>query len=51
MSIVLISLALSLFVSEIPSCTCNVFSAGMKVELHTRKNDNVKCHVFYSFFV
>ena len=50
MSIVLISLALCLFVSLIPSCTYMyiVFSAGTKVELHTWDNYEVKCHVFYS---
>ena len=46
MSIVLISLALCLFVSAIPSCTYIVYSAGTKVELHTWNNDKVKCHVF-----
>ena len=48
MSIVLISLALCLFVSVIPSCTYIVYSAGMKVELHIWNNYKVKCHVFYS---
>ena len=49
--IVLISLALCLFVSEIPLCTYNVYSAGKKVELHTWNNDKVKCPVyFYSQF-
>ena len=48
MSIVLFSLALCLFVSVIPSCTCIVYSAGMKVELHIWNNDReVKCHVFF----
>ena len=36
------------FVSVIPSCTYIVYSAGMKMELHTWNNDKVKCHVFYS---
>ena len=48
MSIVLISLVLCLFVSVIPSCTYIVYSAGMKVKLHTWNNDEVKCHLFYS---
>ena len=48
MSIVLISLALCLLVSVIPSCTYIVHTAGMKEELHTWNNDKVKCHVFYS---
>ena len=52
MSIVLISLALCLFTSEIPSCTYIVYSAGMKMELHIWNNDKVKCHVhvFYPRF-
>ena len=46
--LVLISLALCLSVSVIPSCTYIVHSAGMKMELHTWNNTEVKCHVFYS---
>ena len=48
MCIVLISLALYLFVSVIPSCTYIVYSTGTKVELHTWNNVEVKRHVFYS---
>ena len=47
MPIVLFSLALCLFVSELPSCTYIVYSTGTKVELHIWNNDKVKCHVFY----
>ena len=46
--VVLISLALCLLVSVIPLCTYIVHSAGMKVELHTCNNDQVKYPVFYS---
>ena len=42
MSVVLISLALCLFVSVIPLCTYIVYSAGMKVELHTRHGIMIK---------
>ena len=38
--LVLISLALCLFVSVIPSCTYIVHSAGTKVELHIWNYDN-----------
>ena len=47
MSTVLISLALCLFVSAIPSCTYTVYSAGTKAELHTWNNDKVKCHILF----